>query len=121
MSLSEFLVLRSEDPVLSLAARRLQGWAKAHPGSNFIDPRRVAREVGTGEIGVEQLLEVLLRLVAAGQLVVVYRVIDPNSGTLVPGEFESPKNVPSRLSNAFEQGFDTSDAEIVPVFRGATD
>jgi hypothetical protein len=43
-------------------------------------------------------------------------VVTP-AGVLADGEFEDPTGIPEKLPDRFEHYFDTSDAEIVPMFR----
>jgi hypothetical protein len=39
------------------------------------------------------------------------------SGVLAEGEFEDPTKIPEKLADRFNRYFDTSDSDVVPLFK----
>jgi hypothetical protein len=92
---------------------RLREWVRLHDRYT-IDPRRIALDFP--RVRSEQLAIALQLLVKAGVLRQVYKVLTP-AGVLADGEFEDPRSIPLRLQDRFHRYFETSEAEIVPVFK----
>jgi hypothetical protein len=106
--------LASNYPRYSRAWRKLQSWMDAHADAQYIYPKRLAREVP--DVDPIALAEVLTLLTREGILRRVYKVLTPN-GVLADGEFEDPTQIPDKLADRFENYFDTSDADVVPIFK----
>jgi hypothetical protein len=64
---------------------------------------------------------VLTALTERGLLKHVVGVVMPTSQTLYREFFDSVEDIPPCLSDPLDNRFDTDDAEVVPVYRGATD
>jgi hypothetical protein len=75
---------------------------------------KVARDLR--EVKTTDLAMAFTLLLKAGLLKRVYKVLTP-AGVFADAEFDSPSVIPEKLPDRFEQYFDTSEAEIVPVFR----
>jgi hypothetical protein len=93
--------------------RRLEEWVQGHQRQT-IDPRVLAR--AWPEVRGEQLAIALQLLVKAGTLRQVYKVLTPN-GVLVDEEFDDPRQIPSTLPDRSNRFFDTSEADVLPVFK----
>jgi hypothetical protein len=68
------------------------------------------------DVKAEQLAIVLQMLVRDGALRLVYKVLTPN-GVLGDEEFDDPRSIPERLPDRSSNYFDTSESDIVPVFK----
>jgi hypothetical protein len=101
------------DPESRRTSESLRHWLSTHQ-RHTIEPRRLARELPN--ISPSQLAIALQLLVKDGVLRQVYKVRTP-SGVLADEEFDDPRNVPERLPDRFDHYFDTSEADIVPVFK----
>ena len=105
--------LISEHPESESALRKLESWLNKRRTPDDITPRELARNV---PVEPAALAAALGLLVQAGILRRVYRVQKPN-GVMLPREFNDPREIPDRLPDRREQYIDTSDADVVPVFK----
>ncbi len=106
--------LAKQHPDSARALRALQSWIDAHEQERVINPRKVAKDVQ--DIPTPDLATALTLLLRAGLAKRVYKVLTP-AGVLAEGEFEDPTIIPEKLPDRFERYFDTTDAEVVPVFQ----
>jgi len=106
--------LANQHPDYARALRALQTWIDAHEQERIINPMKVAKDVR--DVSTADLAIALTLLLRAGLARRVYKVLTP-AGVLADGEFDDPTVIPEKLPDRFEHYFDTSDAEIVPVFR----
>ena len=106
--------LAKQHPDYARALRSLQIWIESHQQERVINPKRVAKDIS--DVGIADLAFALTLLLRAGLARRVYKVVTP-AGVLADGEFDDPTVVPEKLPDRFEHYFDTSDAEIVPMFR----
>ena len=106
-------LLISSHPQNKKALRKLQAWLNKRHAAGDITPRELARNV---PVDPSELAEALSILVEAGVLQRVYRVLLPG-GTLAPREFKDPREIPDQIEDRQEQYFDTSEADVVPVFK----
>jgi len=106
--------LAREHPEYSRALRRLISWINSQKDLRFINPKWLAKQVS----GVDKtdLAAALTLLERAGYLRLVYKVLTP-SGVLAEGEFDDPTKIPERLPDRLEHYFDTSEADVVPIFK----
>jgi hypothetical protein len=107
-------VLAKQHPDYEHALRALQSWIAAHEQERVINPMKVAKDLR--QVNTTDLAMAFTLLVRAGLLKRIYKVMTP-AGVLADGEFDNPTIIPEKLPDRFERYFDTSDAEIVPVFR----
>jgi hypothetical protein len=114
MSPINFEVLVKQHPKYRQALRELATWLDAHADATIINPTILAREVP--DVDIVALAEALTLLVQGGWLRRVYKVLTPN-GVLAEGEFDDPTAIPARLPDRRENYFDTSEADVIPVFR----
>jgi hypothetical protein len=114
MSLTNFENLAKQYPEYKSILRQLDSWIKEHPSVNTLDPKVLARELH----GIDRLLlaKALTMLVNAGQLKRVYKVMTP-SGVLADGEFQDPAQIPEKIADRFANYFDTSESDVIPVFK----
>ncbi len=106
--------LEKQHPKYARALRRLQVWIDNHAQERVINPKKVAREVR--DVTTADLAVALTLMLKAGLARRVYKVVTP-AGVLADAEFDDPTVIPEKLPDRFEHYFDTSDAEIVPMFR----
>jgi hypothetical protein len=106
--------LAKQHPDYERALRVLQSWIDAHDQERVINPTKVAKDLR--EVDTTDLAMAFTLLLKAGLLRRVYKVLTP-AGVLADAEFDNPTAIPEKLPDRFERYFDTSDAEIVPVFR----
>jgi hypothetical protein len=114
MSRINLEALAKQHPDYARALRALQSWIDAHEQERVINPMKVAKDLR--DVDTADLAMAFTLLLKAGLLKRVYKVLTP-AGVLADGEFENPTAIPEKLPDRFERYFDTSDAEIVPVFR----
>lgn len=107
-------ILVRQHPDHARALRALQDWIGAHEQEHVINPKKVARDVR--DVSTAELAFAFTLLLRAGLARRVYKVLTP-AGVLADGEFDDPAFIPEKLPDRFEHYFDTSDAEVVPVFR----
>jgi len=106
--------LEKQHPDYARALRSLQVWIDDHAQERVINPKKVAKDVR--DVTTADLAFALTLMLKAGLARRVYKVVTP-AGVLADGEFEDPTGIPEKLPDRFEHNFDTSDAEIVPMFR----
>lgn len=113
---SNFDSLATERPDLAGTFHRITAWVRTHPDWNLIDPRELGRQLRDED---PIALTVALRmLVLSGLFRQVYVVVTP-SGVLAEGEYEDPRQIPTVARDRFDQPFDTSEADIIPVLTQA--
>jgi hypothetical protein len=81
-----------------------------------IDPRDLAK--AWPEVDRITLAILLRLLVEAGAYRRVYKVITP-SGAMADQDFDDPRSIPSQLPDRFNEYFDTSEADVVPILEPA--
>jgi hypothetical protein len=113
MSPVNFEALISEHPASGKALRKLIKWLKKQRSSTVITPREITRNVSLDPADLADAVKVLID---AGILQQVYKVTTP-SGVLADAEFEDPRDIPDQLPDRWERTFDTSDSDVVPVFK----
>jgi len=116
MSQSNLDTLVREHPEYRQEIRKVGSWLDSHPEST-INPKVVGKDLR--EIDSTQLAFVLMLLVQAGFLKLTYKVTTP-SGVMADGEFDDPTHIPEKLTDRWNRPFDTTDADVVPVFRRAS-
>ena len=114
MSPINFEALAKKHPEYGRALRKLDSWMKSQVDLRFINPKWLAKQVSG--INQAKLAGALTLLEKEGYLRRVYKVLTP-SGVLAEGEFEDPTKIPERLPDRFEHYFDTSEADVLPIFK----
>src|SRR5690242_197755 len=92
MSPTDFENLQLDRPELRAALARLREWVAEHPGASFLDPRRLAAEIG--EIRPSDLATTLTILADLGRLRRAYKVVAPTTGVFADGSFATPLEIP---------------------------
>lgn len=92
----------------------MEAWINAHPQERVLNPVRLRREIRKPTAA--DLAIALTLLEKAGLLRRVYKVVTP-SGVLTDAEFDDPTKIPEKLPDRFEKYFDTSEADVIPIFR----
>ena len=105
--------LINSHPESKKALRKLEAWLNKRGLAGDITPRELARNV---PVAPTELATALSILVDEGILRRVYRAQKPN-GVMLVGEFSDPREIPATLPDRGEHYFDTSDADVVPVFK----
>lgn len=113
MSPVSFEHLAKQNPKYQRAIRQLQTWINAHPEDRSLNPLRLRREL---KVDAADIAVALTLLMNAGLLRRVYKVVTP-AGVLTDAEFDDPSAIPDKLPDRFEHYFETSDADVVPIFR----
>jgi hypothetical protein len=106
--------LANQNPKYRRALRQLQAWIDAHPEDRVLNPLKLARDIRS--VNASELAYALTLLMKAGLLKRVYKVLTP-AGVFADAEFDDPASIPEKLPDRFERYFETSDADVVPVFR----
>ena len=114
MSLTDFAALDVRSPELQPALRAFARWRRSHPTVRLLEPARLSRDLKN--IDIAHLSLALNALVRAGELRKVFMVKTP-TGVLAQGEFEDVSSIPEKLRDSFNDEFNTSDSEIVLVFK----
>ena len=114
MSRVNFDNLISEQRGSKRTLRKLEGWINTHADVEVLNPATLAREMK--DVDPVALATALTLLVKAGVLKRVYKVTTP-SGVLADAEFDDPRDIPERLSDRWENPFETAESDIVPVFQ----
>ncbi len=96
---------------LKVAADALKKWLENHPELSFFTIDQVYRALASS-VQFEQLNRVLLRLVAAGELKVHYRV-KLHGGEYSEDAFDSPDAVPACVFNSSFEPVEVSDLDKV--------
>jgi len=106
--------LAKQNPKYRRALHALEAWINAHPEDAVLNPLKLRRDIRN--VDPAELAVALTILVRAGLLRRVYKVLTP-SGVLADAEFDDPSAIPEKLPDRFERYFETSDADVVPIFR----
>lgn len=114
MSRIDFTSFRNEYPGLATALELLQAWQDAHPNLKFLEPGRIAHEVGGASPA--DLAMALGVLAGVGRLKMVFRVRPPTGRTELATLYTSPEAIPHELRDTFQRKFELDDAEVVPGF-----
>jgi len=115
MSQINFESLTRERPDLDAVWAFLRSWLSAHPEVIAISIERLARAAESPP--ASRLAEGLEILCRGGFLREVYRVKDLDH-TFLAGEYDSPDKVPDRVLDRLNEDYvDTSERDIVPVYR----
>jgi hypothetical protein len=117
MSPSSFDSLANEKPELRSTLASIKPWAEAelnHTG--LIDPRVLRRKLG--DVDPVALALSLQLLVAKGIFDRVFMVVTP-SGVLADGEYADPGDVPEWVADRFNNYFQVSEGDVVPVLKPA--
>jgi hypothetical protein len=93
-------------------AKRAMGFKRERMPT--IDPRDLAK--AWPNVDRMDLSLLLHLLVQAGAFRTVYKVITP-SGVMADGEFDDPRQIPEKLPDRFNEYFDTSEADVVPILK----
>jgi hypothetical protein len=118
MSPDNFVRLARAEPRLRSTYIQLAKWAKNHQGWSLIDPGILARDLpGLDEF---TLADALQRAVQRGYFRMKYTVITP-AGNLANQIFDSPRQIPPRLADRFEEYFETREYPIVAVLQPVED
>jgi hypothetical protein len=116
MSPSSFDTLADENPELRYAFARVRDWAQQHPASPILDPRVLHRDLR--DVDAVALSFTLHLLVRDGLFERVYMAVTP-SGVLADGEYSNPNEVPEWVPDRFNNYFEITDGDIVPVLKPA--
>jgi hypothetical protein len=116
MSPSSFDTLADENPELRHAFARVRDWAQQHPASPILDPRVLHRDLR--DVDAVALSFTLHLLVRDGLFERVYMAVTP-SGVLADGEYSNPNEVPEWVPDRFNNYFEITDGDIVPVLKPA--
>lgn len=111
----DFSKLRQKYPQYAIAWEWLSGWMSRHPQEKIIDPRLVKKF--TRDISPDTIGKALIVLVQDGDAKIVYRVVDPGTGTLLDGDFDTIAEIPQHMHDRQSHLFDTENAMIVPVLQ----
>jgi hypothetical protein len=114
MSQVSFEHLAKQNPKHRRALRELESWVNAHPEDRVLNPLKLRRDIRN--VSPAELAVALTLLMRAGLLRRAYKVLTP-SGVLTDAEFDDPSAIPDKLPDRFERYFETSDADVVPIFR----
>ena len=101
---------------LGRALREFAAFVDAHPNWESIDSRLLARALT--DIDPWELARAIQILIDVGSIRQAYKVTTP-SGSLSDATFDSPLEVPAKLPDRFEEYFETSEQDIVPVIVSA--
>jgi hypothetical protein len=114
MSQINFAALAKQHPEFRRELQKLNSWMNTHPNVRVINPNSLAKDLsGTDK---NTLASALMLLKRAGYLKLVYKVMTPD-GVMADGEFEDPTSIPEKLADRFSNYFDTSEADVVPVYK----
>jgi len=114
MSPVSFEHLAKQNPKYKRAIEQLQAWVNAHPQDRVLNPLKLRKDIRN--VNPAELTMALDLLRKAGLLHRVYKVVTP-AGVLADAEFDDPTAIPDKLPDRFEEYFETSDADVIPVFR----
>jgi hypothetical protein len=120
MSPINFGAIADQHPEYRNLLGKLERWiaerASKRRGVPDIDPRDLAR--AWPDVDRITLAIMLRLLVEAGAYRRVYKVITP-SGALADEDFDDPRKIPPKLPDRFNEFFDTSEADVVPILEPA--
>jgi hypothetical protein len=106
--------LAKQHPEYKRALRKLSAWLSENAGRRSFDAKSLAEELPN--LDPAQLAGALALLVKAGVLQQAYKVITP-AGVLSESEFDDPTKIPEKVADRFNNFFETSDADVVPIFK----
>jgi len=106
--------LAKQNPRYRRALDQLEAWINAHPQDRVLNPQKLRQDIRN--VNPADLTMALTLATKAGLLRRVYKVLTP-SGVLADAEFDDPTAIPDKLPDRFEHYFETSDADVVPIFR----
>ena len=104
--------LAGRNRAVGRALRRFGEFVHAHPKWDTIDYRLVVRALP--DIDSFSLGQAIRALVDVGAIRQLYAVTTP-SGALADETFERPTQIPAKLPDRFNEYFDTSEQDVVPV------
>src|SRR5687768_15662946 len=116
MSPLNFASLMSERPELNDAWRFLEAWIAEHGNVHVVPITRLAKAAKKVNLSPLVLTKALGVLLDHGLIREVYQVADYD-GVLIEGDYESPDEVPPRVEGRLSQFVETSETDIVPVYR----
>ena len=108
----DFANLRDRHSEYTQVWDQLADWVQQNPKVKFILPHLVAREIDVELGSLNEVFEILINENGFAQ---VYRVLHPQSQTLLPGEWESPAQIPQRIPDRSFHVIERDEAKIVPV------
>jgi hypothetical protein len=114
MSPVSFGHLAKQNPKYRRALDQLEAWINAHPQDRVLNPIKLRRDIR--KVNPADLAMALTLLMKAGLLRRVYKVLTP-TGVLTDAEFDDPTAIPEKLPDRHEHYFETSDADVIPIFR----
>ena len=109
---SNYEPIAGKHPELRTALGRISDWVRQHREWDLLDPRVLAKDLR--DLDAQQLAAALVVLGTSELFRRVFMVTTP-SGSLADGKYESPRQIPGRLADRFEQYFDTAESDVVPV------
>lgn len=114
MSPVSFEHLAKQNPKYKRALDHLQSWINAHPQDRVLNPLKLRKDLA--KLNPAELTMALDLLMQEGLLHRVYKVVTP-AGVLAERDFDDPSEIPDKLPDRFEHYFETSDADVIPIFR----
>lgn len=96
----------------------IRQWLERHESLPYFTFDQLCVEL-SNRISTDKINRVLLRLVAAGQLQMKYRV-KLNEGEYSEEEFDSPADVPELVFDSAFEPFEVSESDKVPSYAPAT-
>lgn len=100
---------------LRVAVDALKEWLAKNPGLTFFTFDQLCRDLSATQVSPMALNRVLIRLVAAGELRVKYRV-KINEGEYSEEEFDSPEDVPACVFDSAFAPVEVYDEDKVPSY-----
>lgn len=110
--------LEGERPALEPALSFLSRWFASKPTRPYVDIRELS--AARSSLSTFQISEALEALVSKKILKVSFRVIAPTTRTLTADDYQSIEDIPTVLQDNRDDPFETSNAQITQVYRGAT-
>jgi hypothetical protein len=114
MSPTSFVRLAKAEPQFRSTYVHLAQWARRHRGWRLLDPGILAKDIP--EVDELTLADALHRAVQHGYFRLKYTVLTP-AGNLAYQIYDSPRQIPSRLPDRFEEYFNTREYPIVAVLQ----
>jgi hypothetical protein len=111
---TNFDTLVAERPDLGPVLKDVVSWIKSHPDWDIIDTRDLSRSLAHADAWT--LATALQLLCDKGPFRQVYMVVTP-SGVLADGKYDDPRRIPTRVSDRWNQPFETAEADIVAVLE----
>ena len=119
-----FSTLKTETPELSRSWEVLERWVRTHSDAKVLSPAAITQfmkhesDFSWDDAGN---LAAALDLLAAKGILSRRFAVQSSAGQLVSPFYGSRDQIPRRVRGEFEEWIDTRDAEIRPVFIGATE